>query len=104
LFGNALFPFSAVSEAASRRKAKDDESDPVRQHPLAPREKTHARPLPFFFRFASTPVKVIVYVWFSDEDTLRKPGFKTDVYETFKRMLAGGVVPGNIDAPLQHAS
>ena len=35
-----------------------------------------------FFRFASNPVKVkvIVYVWFNDEDTLRKAGSKTDVY------------------------
>ena len=49
-----------------------------------------------FFRFASSPVKVIVYVWFNDEDTLRKQGAKTDVYETFKRMLARGVVPGGI--------
>ena len=47
-----------------------------------------------FFRFASNPVKVIVYVWFNDEDTLRKAGARTDVYETFKRMLARGVVPG----------
>ncbi len=50
-----------------------------------------------FFRFASSPVKVIVYVWFNDEDTLRKAGSKTDVYETFKRMLARGVVPTRID-------
>ena len=50
-----------------------------------------------FFRFASRPVKVIVYVWFNDEDSLRKAGSKTDVYETFKRMLARGVVPGDID-------
>ncbi len=57
-----------------------------------------------FFRFASTPVKVIVYVWFNDEDTLRKAGSKTDVYETFKRMLARGVVPGGIDALLREAS
>ena len=49
-----------------------------------------------FFRFASSPVKVIVYVWFNDEDTLRKAGSKTDVYETFKRMLARGVVPISI--------
>lgn len=50
-----------------------------------------------FFRFASNPVKVIVYVWFNDEDTLRKAGSKTDVYETFKRMLARGVVPATIN-------
>ena len=49
-----------------------------------------------FFRSASSPVKVIVYVWFNDEDTVRKAGAKTDVYETFKRMLARGVVPGSI--------
>ena len=41
-----------------------------------------------FFRFASSPVKVVVYVWFNDEDTLRKADDKTDVYQTFKRMLA----------------
>ena len=46
-----------------------------------------------FFRFASSPTKVIVYVWFNDEDSLRKAGAKTDVYETFQSMLARGVVP-----------
>jgi toxin YhaV len=56
-----------------------------------------------FFRFASNPVKVIVYVWFNDEDTLRKAGSKTDVYETFKRMLARGVVPSDIGALLREA-
>lgn len=49
-----------------------------------------------FFRFASRPVKLIVYVWFNDEDTLRKAGSKTDVYETFKRMLSRGEVPASI--------
>ena len=54
-----------------------------------------------FFRFASSPVKVIVYVWHEeatrDEDTLRKAGSKTDVYEAFRRMLMRGVVPTSID-------
>ena len=50
-----------------------------------------------FFRFASSPVKLIVYVWFNDEDTLRKAGSKTDVYETFKRMLSRGDVPATIN-------
>jgi len=50
-----------------------------------------------FFRFASNPVKVIVYGWFNDEDTLRKAGSKTDVYETFQRMLARGVVPATVN-------
>ena len=49
-----------------------------------------------FFRFASNPVKVILYVWFNDEDTLRKAGAKTDVYGAFKRVLARGVVPKSI--------
>jgi len=56
-----------------------------------------------FFRFASSPLKVIVYVWFNDEDTLRKAGSKSDVYETFKRMLARGVVPGDIEGLLREA-
>ena len=46
---------------------------------------------------------MIVYVWFYDEDTLRKAGAKTDVYETFKRMLARGVVPTDIAALLTQA-
>ncbi len=57
-----------------------------------------------FSRFASSPVNVIVYVWFNDEDTLRKSGSKTDVYDAFKRMLARGEVPGGIDDLLREAS
>ena len=57
-----------------------------------------------FFRFASSPVKLIVYVWFNDEDTLRKAGAKTDVYETFGRMLAKGSVPHSIDELLVQAT
>ena len=57
-----------------------------------------------FFRFASSPVKVIIYVWFNDEHTLRKAGSKTDVYATFKRMLARGVVPNNVADLLQDSS
>jgi toxin YhaV len=53
-----------------------------------------------FFRFASRPVPLIVYVWFNDEDTLRKAGSKTDVYEAFKRMLMRGEVPDSINALL----
>ena len=49
-----------------------------------------------FFRFSSKPVKVVVFVWFNDEDTLRKAGAKTDVYEAFKRMLIRGVVPASM--------
>ncbi|MFZ5557570.1 MAG: type II toxin-antitoxin system YhaV family toxin [Pseudomonadota bacterium] len=50
-----------------------------------------------FFRFVSCPVKLIVYVWFNDDNTLRKAGSKTDVYEAFRRMLARGVVPATIE-------
>ena len=57
-----------------------------------------------FFRFASSPTKVIVYVWFNDEDSLRKAGAKTDVYETFQSMLARGVVPGGIGEVLAGAA
>lgn len=53
-----------------------------------------------FFRFASTPVQLIVYVWFNDEDTLRKADSRTDVYEVFKRMLMRGEVPSSINALL----
>jgi len=53
-----------------------------------------------FFRFASRPVKLIVYVWFNDEDTLRKAGSRTDVYEVFKRMLSRGEVPSSINVLL----
>jgi toxin YhaV len=53
-----------------------------------------------FFRFASSPAQLIVYVWFNDEDTLRKEGSKTDVYETFKRMLVRGQVPASINVLL----
>ena len=56
-----------------------------------------------FFRFASSPVRLIVYVWFNDQDTLRKAGSKTDVYEVFKRMLARGDVPSSM-ADLLNAS
>ena len=57
-----------------------------------------------FFRFATSPVKVIVYVWFNDEETLRKAGSRTDVYETFKRMLTRGVLTNSIDALLANAT
>ncbi len=57
-----------------------------------------------FFRFASNPVKAIVYVWFNDEDTLRKADAKTDVYEAFKRMLARGEVPSSIQELLEESS
>lgn len=56
-----------------------------------------------FFRFASRPVKTIVYVWFNDEDNLRKAGSRTDVYEAFRRMLARGEVPDGIEELLRES-
>ncbi len=56
-----------------------------------------------FLRFASRPAKIVVYVWFNDEDTLRKAGSKTDVYEAFRRMLARGEVPDGIEALLKES-
>ena len=56
-----------------------------------------------FFRFASRPVKTVIFVWFNDEDTLRKAGSKTDVYEAFRRMLARGEVPDGIEALLKES-
>ena len=57
-----------------------------------------------FFRYASSPVKLIVYVWFNDEDALRKAGSKTDVYETFGRLLAKGIVPQSIEELLNQST
>ncbi len=53
-----------------------------------------------FFRFATTPNPLIIFVWLNDEDSLRKAGSKTDVYEAFKQKLARGVVPDSIDSLL----
>jgi toxin YhaV len=53
-----------------------------------------------FFRFASSPVQLIVYVLFNDDDTLRKAGSKTDIYEAFRRMLMRGEVPSSINVLL----
>jgi toxin YhaV len=50
-----------------------------------------------FFRFASFPLPLIVYVWLNDKDSLRKEGAKTDVYARFRAMLARGEVPAGID-------
>ncbi len=50
-----------------------------------------------FFRFASSPIKVVAYVWFNDEHSLRRAKSKTDVYEAFRRMLLRGEVPTSIE-------
>ena len=50
-----------------------------------------------FFMFASSPLAVVIYAWLNDEDTLRREGSRTDVYEVFKRMLERGEVPSSLD-------
>lgn len=50
-----------------------------------------------FLVFASHPLAVVVYAWLNGEDTLRKKGRRTGVYEVFKRMLERGDVPSTID-------
>ena len=57
-----------------------------------------------FFMFASTPLQVIIYAWLNDEDTLRKEGSRTDVYEVFKRMLERGEVPSTMDKLIQECT
>lgn len=44
------------------------------------------------FRFNSK-LKIIVYVWLNDENTLRKSGSKTDPYSIFKKRLQAGNPP-----------
>lgn len=50
-----------------------------------------------FFRFSSSPLPLIVYVWLNDEDSLRKKGARTDVYAQFRAMLERGEVPAGIE-------
>lgn len=56
-----------------------------------------------FFRFAGQPIKAVVYVWFNDDNTLRKAGSKTDVYAVFRKMLEQGKVPANLNELLAQA-
>jgi len=50
-----------------------------------------------FFRYDSK-VKVIVYAWVNDKQTLRSAGSKNDVYAVFERMLVRGHPPDSWDA------
>jgi toxin YhaV len=51
--------------------------------------------------FASNPLAVVIYVWLNDEDSLRKEGSRTDVYQVFKRMLERGEVPSSLEELIQ---
>lgn len=50
-----------------------------------------------FFRYDSR-VKVIVYAWVNDEQTLRASGSKSDPYAVFEKMLGRGNPPDDWDA------
>jgi len=56
--------------------------------------------LRLFFRFDSS-VKVIVYAWLNDENTLRKAGASSDPYAVFRRMLVSGDPPHGWDKLLE---
>ena len=49
-------------------------------------------------------MKVIVFVWLNDEDTLRKRDAKTDVYAVFRKMLENSKVPNDFNELLTKAA
>jgi len=53
-----------------------------------------------FFRFDSQQ-KIIIYAWVNDEESLRKAGAKTDVYNTFEKRLKAGNPPDDWDNLLE---
>jgi toxin YhaV len=55
-----------------------------------------------FFRFDSR-MKVIIYVWMNDEDTLRAYDSKTDAYRVFQKMLDSGYPPGSFEELLNQS-
>jgi len=56
-----------------------------------------------FFRY-STEVKVIIFAWVNDENTLRTYGSKTDAYAVFKSMLESDNPPDDWTILLKAAS
>jgi toxin YhaV len=55
-----------------------------------------------FFRYSSGQ-KTIIHAWLNDENTLRKAGDKTDVYNVFKGMLNNGTVADDFEALQQQS-
>lgn len=49
-----------------------------------------------FFRYRSD-IRVVVYAWINDEETLRTYGRRTDAYAVFSRMLDAGNPPDSWD-------
>jgi len=56
-----------------------------------------------FFRYRRD-VKLIVYAWVNDTETLRTYGSSTDAYAVFRRMLGAGNPPDDWDALVGAAS
>lgn len=52
-----------------------------------------------FFRFDSR-LRVIIYCWVNNEQTLRQYESNTDAYRTFKKLLKSGQVPSEISSRL----
>ena len=55
-----------------------------------------------FFRYDSR-MKVIIYVWMNDEDTLRAYESKNDAYRVFQKMLDSGYPPGDFEELLKQS-
>lgn len=55
-----------------------------------------------FFRYRSD-VRIIVYAWVNDTESLRTRGASSDAYATFRRMLEGGDPPDDWDALVKAA-
>lgn len=71
---------------------------PSRKHWF--RAKFGNRRFRLFFRY-STAVKIIIFAWLSDSDTVRTYGAKNDAYAVFKTMLDKGNPPEDWDALLK---
>ncbi len=56
-----------------------------------------------FFRFRSD-LKIILYVWVNDSESLRTYGAKTDAYRIFARMLDSGNPPDDWDTLMKAAN
>lgn len=50
-----------------------------------------------FFQFRSQAPKTIIYAWLNDESCIRRAGDRADVYEVFKKMVAGGKMPNSFE-------
>lgn len=95
--------FRALSQAILDAAPADPGSDEYRQgntlgsaHRRWRRIKIGRR-FRLFFRYDSS-VRVIVYAWVNDEQTLRSSGSTSDAYAVFEKMLRRGHPPDDWDA------